>query len=47
MHSGSASYDKQGEDAFCPKLVHTSNAVHHDGTPAQGGYSTHAVVDET
>jgi D-arabinose 1-dehydrogenase-like Zn-dependent alcohol dehydrogenase len=38
---------KQGEDLFCPKLVYTYNAVQYDGTPAQGGYSTHVVVDET
>jgi D-arabinose 1-dehydrogenase-like Zn-dependent alcohol dehydrogenase len=46
MHSGSASCGKQGEDVFCPKLVYTYNAVTYDGTPAQGGYSTHVVVDE-
>jgi hypothetical protein len=32
---------------FCPKLVYTYNAVTYDGTSAQGGYSTHVVVDET
>ncbi|WIA35261.1 hypothetical protein OEZ86_003720 [Tetradesmus obliquus] len=38
---------KAGEDIFCPKLVYTYNATQYDGSPAQGGYSTHVVVDET
>jgi D-arabinose 1-dehydrogenase-like Zn-dependent alcohol dehydrogenase len=38
---------KAGDDVFCPKLVRTYNSTQYDGTPAQGGYSTHIVVDET
>ena len=37
---------KAGEDIFCPKIVYTYNAVHSDGMPAQGGYSTHIITDE-
>jgi cinnamyl-alcohol dehydrogenase len=37
---------KAGEDIFCDKVVYTYNSEHHDGTPAQGGYSTHIVMDE-
>jgi hypothetical protein len=32
---------------LCPKLVYTYNTLQYDGTPAQGDYSTHVVVDET
>ena len=39
-------YCKAGQDVFCPKVVFTYNAEHHDGLPAQGGYSTHIVMDE-
>lgn len=37
---------KAGNDTFCPKLVFTYNSQHYDGMPAQGGYSTHIVIDE-
>lgn len=37
---------KAGEDIFCNKLVYTYNSQHYDGTPAQGGYSTHIIMDE-
>lgn len=37
---------KSGADVFCEKVVFTYNAVHHDGLPAQGGYSTHIIIDE-
>jgi len=43
----SCSMCNKGEDIFCPKIVHTYNAVHYDGLPAQGGYSTHIVSNET
>jgi D-arabinose 1-dehydrogenase-like Zn-dependent alcohol dehydrogenase len=38
---------QKGEQIFCPKLVYTYNSEHYDGLPAQGGYSTHIVIDET
>jgi D-arabinose 1-dehydrogenase-like Zn-dependent alcohol dehydrogenase len=38
---------QKGEQIFCPKLVYTYNSEHYDGMPAQGGYSTHIVMDET
>eukprot|EP00775_Hariotina_reticulata_P010177 gene10177-10337_t len=38
---------KKGETMFCPRLVFTYNAECYDGLPAQGGYSTHIVCDET
>lgn len=34
------------EERFCPKLVQTYNSVHYDGIQAQGGYSTHIIVNE-
>lgn len=37
---------KAGEDQFCPETVFTYNAVHKDGIQAQGGYSSHIIVDE-
>eukprot|EP00879_Flechtneria_rotunda_P010490 GHRR01010966.1.p1 GENE.GHRR01010966.1~~GHRR01010966.1.p1 ORF type:complete len:378 (+),score=117.56 GHRR01010966.1:424-1557(+) len=37
---------KKGEEIFCSNIVYTYNSVHHDGLPAQGGYSTHIVNSE-
>jgi D-arabinose 1-dehydrogenase-like Zn-dependent alcohol dehydrogenase len=37
---------EKGEDIFCPKKTLTYNATHHDGLPAQGGYSTHIICGE-
>lgn len=33
-------------EQYCAKAVYTYNSVHHDGTPAQGGYSTHITIHE-
>jgi cinnamyl-alcohol dehydrogenase len=38
---------KAGEEIFCDKVVWTYNADHYDGIPAQGGYSTHIIMDES
>ncbi|KAG2425878.1 hypothetical protein HYH02_014941 [Chlamydomonas schloesseri] len=36
----------RSEEQFCPKCVYTYNSKHPDGTLAQGGYSSHIVVQE-
>ncbi|PNW85730.1 hypothetical protein CHLRE_03g207800v5 [Chlamydomonas reinhardtii] len=38
---------QRSEEQFCPKCVYTYNSKHHDGTLAQGGYSSHIVVQES
>jgi cinnamyl-alcohol dehydrogenase len=43
----SCSMCQKGEQIFCPKLVYTYNSEHYDGLPAQGGYSTHIVMEES
>lgn len=34
----------EGEEQFCSKSVQTYNMKNFDGTPTQGGYSTHIIV---
>jgi D-arabinose 1-dehydrogenase-like Zn-dependent alcohol dehydrogenase len=39
-------YCNRQDELYCPKAVYTYNAVNYDGSPAQGGYSTHIVIHE-
>jgi D-arabinose 1-dehydrogenase-like Zn-dependent alcohol dehydrogenase len=39
-------YCNRQDELYCPKAVMTYNSVNYDGTPAQGGYSTHIVIHE-
>lgn len=43
---GSCADCRRGEEQYCVDVVATYASVDQDGTPTQGGYATHIVVDE-